>query len=321
MSEPIIRLENVSKIFKLGLLGKTMIKAVDRVNMDIREGEILGILGESGSGKSTIARLILKIYEPTSGRILYRGRDIKEYRGSKGLKEYYRKVQGVFQDPYASFNPRRRVLDVLRDVMKNYYPITSLQDIDREIGLTIEKVGLSMSDVIGKYPHEFSGGQLQRLSIARALLVKPEVIIADEPVSMVDASTRIDILNIFIDLKESEGISFAIIGHDLGLTRYVSDRVVVLYRGQIVEEGSAEILSEPLHPYTQMLAKSIPRIDKKWESKLEYSVGSIELGARGIGCIFVDRCPHAMDICRRQEPPYIDTGKSRVKCWLYTEKH
>ncbi|MEL9940725.1 MAG: ABC transporter ATP-binding protein [Ignisphaera sp.] len=320
MSESIIKLENVSKTFRLGLLGKTVIKAVDRVNMEIRKGETLGILGESGSGKSTIAKMILKIYSPSYGRILYRGRDIKEFKGSKGLKEYYRHVQGVFQDPYASFNPRRRVLDVLRDVMKNYYPTLPPEDIDREISTALEKVGLNISEVAGRYPHEFSGGQLQRLSIARALLVKPEVIIADEPVSMIDASTRIDILNIFIDLKETEGLTVAIIGHDLGLTRYASDRVVVLYRGQIVEEGPAEILNEPSHPYTQMLAKAIPRIDKKWDSKIEYGVGSLALGATGVGCVFADRCPYAMDICRREEPPMVDLGKAKVKCWLYTKK-
>ncbi|MEM0490230.1 MAG: ABC transporter ATP-binding protein [Ignisphaera sp.] len=320
MSEAILKLENVTKIFRLGLLGKTTIKAVDRVNLDIIKGEILGILGESGSGKSTIAKLLLKIYEPTYGRILFKGKDIRIFKGSKKLKDYYMHVQGVFQDPYASFNPRRRVLSTLMDTVKNYYPKLLKEDIEKVIMSSLEKVGLNIRDVVGRYPHEFSGGQLQRLSIARALLVNPEVIIADEPVSMVDASTRIDILNIFIDLKEREGLTLAIIGHDLGLTRYVSDRVVVLYRGQVVEEGVAEILSEPAHPYTKMLAESIPRIDKRWESKIQYGVGSIELGAKGVGCVFADRCPYRLDICTKKEPEYVDMGKSRVKCWLYTSK-
>jgi len=320
VSETIMKLENVTKVFTLGIIGRVKIVAVDRVSMDVRKGEILGILGESGSGKSTIAKMILKIYMPTSGRILYRGKDIREFRGSKGLKEYYKQVQGVFQDPYASFNPRRRVLDVLRDAVKNYYGVPA-EEADRIIRDAVERIGINFSDIVGKYPHEFSGGQLQRLSIARALLVKPEIIVADEPVSMVDASTRIDILNIFIDLKEKEGLTSIVIGHDLSLTHYTSDRVVVLYRGQIVEEGSAEILLNPAHPYTQMLAKAIPRVDKKWDSKIEYGVGSLELGAKGAGCVFADRCPYARDICRKQEPPYVDLGRSRVKCWLYAEKH
>ncbi len=320
MSEAVLKLENITKIFRLGLLGKTTIKAVDRVNLDIVKGEILGVLGESGSGKSTIAKLILKIYEPTHGRILFKGKDIRIFKGSRGLKNYYMHVQGVFQDPYASFNPRRRVLSTLIDTVKNYYPKLLKEDLEKIIVSSLEKVGLNIRDVMGRYPHEFSGGQLQRLSIARALLVNPEVIIADEPVSMVDASTRIDILNIFIDLKDKEGKTLVIIGHDLGLTRYVSDRVVVLYRGQVVEEGIADILSEPAHPYTKMLAESIPRIDKIWGSKIQYGVGSIELGAKGVGCVFADRCPHRLDICIKKEPEYVDIGKSRVKCWLYTSK-
>lgn len=319
MSETIIKLENVTKVFRLGLLGKTTIKAVDRVNLEVKKGEILGVLGESGSGKSTIAKMILKIYEPTSGRILFKGKDIKMFKGSKGLREYYTHVQGVFQDPYASFNPRRRVYSVLVDTVRNYYPTLPMEDVEKTIALAVEKVGINVSDIVGRYPHEFSGGQLQRLSIARALLVKPEVIVADEPVSMVDASTRIDILNIFIDLKESEGTTLVIIGHDLGLTRYVSDRVVVLYRGQVVEEGGSEILSEPAHPYTKMLAEAVPRIDRKWGEKIQYGAGSLELGAKGVGCVFADRCPFLIkDKCIKEEPPYVSLGKNSVKCWLYT---
>lgn len=320
MSERILYLENVTKIFRLGLLGRTTIKAVDRVNLEVRKGEILGLLGESGSGKSTIAKIILKIYEPTYGRILFKDQDIRLFKGSKGLKNYYMHVQGVFQDPYASFNPRRKVAKILIDAIKNYYPNLPKEDVEQQITFSLEKVGLNFKEIGDRYPHEFSGGQLQRLSIARALLVNPEIIVADEPVSMVDASTRIDILNIFINLKETEGMSLAIIGHDLGLTRYVSDRVAVLYRGQVVEEGVADILSEPMHPYTKTLSESVPRIDKKWEGRISHKIGSLRLGAKDSGCVFADRCPHRMDICVREEPPYVNTGKSKVKCWLYSSK-
>lgn len=317
MGENILQLDNVSKVFKLGLLGKVTINAVDKVSLDIRKGEILGVLGESGSGKSTIAKLILKIYEPTQGRILYRGVDICKYRSGKEIREYYKHIQGVFQDPYASFNPRRKVLDSLMDVVKNYFHNAEGDEAQKIVEESIEKVGLNMEDVVGRYPHEFSGGQLQRLSIARALLVKPEVIVADEPVSMVDASTRVDILNIFIDLKEEMGLTSMIIGHDLGLTHYVSDRVVVLYRGQVVEEGSSDILLDPVHPYTKMLLESIPRIDSVWREKARYGVSLVKLEAKTAGCRFADRCPFQKELCTSQEPPYVNLGRSRVRCWLY----
>lgn len=313
-SEVLLELDNVSKIFTIGLLGRAYIRAVDNVSMNVYKGEILGVLGESGSGKSTIAKLILKILKPTSGRVLYRDKDV----WSIDNKTYYRGVQGVFQDPYASFNPRRKVLDVFVDVVRNYYPELASK-ISEELESVLSKVGMSVKDVIGRYPHEFSGGQLQRLSIARALLVKPEIIVADEPVSMVDASTRMDILNIFIDLKEREGLTSIIIGHDLSLTSYVSDRVVVLYKGQVVEQGPVEILRNPAHPYTKMLLEAVPRIDHKWTTSSKYQVEPVEV-RYSTGCVFASRCPLRLKKCVTLEPPVVNLGNSRVKCWLYTEK-
>lgn len=315
MVKTLIKLENVSKIFTLGIMGGARITAVDDISMDIRRGEILGILGESGSGKSTIAKLILKIIKPTAGRILYEDMDVWKI----DTREYYKKVQGVFQDPYASFNPRRKVLDILLDTIRNYYPeehkwMEKITDV-------LNRVGISKEDVVGKYPHEFSGGQLQRISIARALLVKPDVIIADEPVSMVDASTRIDILNIFLDLREQEKLTYAIIGHDLGLTQYVSDRVVVLYRGQIMEQGPADILRDPAHPYTKMLLEAVPRVEFKWGSQLKYGVESVEKGDSGdTGCVFASRCPSKMGVCSYLRPPAFNMGYSQVRCWQYAPK-
>lgn len=314
MSEASIKLEEVSKIFTLGLLGKVRIKAVDKVSMEIRKGEVLGILGESGSGKSTIAKLILKILKPSAGRILYANKDIWEI----DTKEYYRKVQGVFQDPYASFNPRRKALDILFDTIRNYYPQEAGSWREKATE-ALSKVGLNIKDVVDRYPHEFSGGQLQRLSIARALLVKPELIIADEPVSMVDASTRIDILNIFVDLKEQEHLTSAIIGHDLSLAHYVSDRVIVLYRGQIVEQGPVDILREPAHPYTKALLEAVPRVESKWISPLKYGIDQVGIGD-GSNCVFAHRCPFKIDICAVKEPPIVNLGKTQVKCWLYVSK-
>ena len=320
--ENVIKLEDLTKIFSLGLLGKKKIVAVDRVNLVIKSGEILGILGESGSGKSTIARMILRLLKPTKGRILFNNRDIWKMKKWSEIKEYYRRVQGVFQDPYSSFNPRRRILDILYDTVYNYFPeYRGDRERAREyISKALENVGLRMRDLEGKYSHQLSGGQLQRVSIARALLSKPSFIIADEPVSMVDASTRIDILNIFIDLKLEHNVSPVIIGHDYSLAYYVSDRIVVLYRGQIIEEGPPEVLEEPSHPYTKMLKESVPLIDRKWSKKLEYKIGKISVAERGKGCIFADRCPFKMPICEQKEPPVVDLGKAKVKCWLYASK-
>lgn len=314
----LLELKNVSKVFRLGLLGKTIIRAVDGVSLSVGKGEILGILGESGSGKSTIAKLMLKMLEPTEGSILFKGRNVREIED----RVYYRHVQGVFQDPFASFNPRRRVAEAFLDVVRNYYggvEQKGAEELPPVAQDAIERVGLNFRDVVGKYPHEFSGGQLQRLSIARALLVKPELLVADEPVSMVDASTRIEILNIFIDLREREGLASVIIGHDFSLASYVSDRVVVLYKGQVVEEGPVDVLTEPAHPYTKMLAEAVPRVESKWSTSLKYGA---ELPAQplGGGCVFASRCPFRMEVCTRQEPPYADLGKSRAKCWLYATR-
>ncbi len=322
MNENIIELDNVTKIFSLGVLGKNKIVAVDRVSLTIRSGEILSILGESGSGKTTIARMILRLIKPTSGTIKFNGVDIWKMKKWRDIKNYYMKVQGVFQDPYSSFNPRRKILDLLLDTVYNAFP--ELKKDKRKaleyINETLEKVGLDINTLRGKYPHQVSGGQLQRAAIARALLSNPVFIIADEPVSMVDASTRIDILNIFIDLKEKYGTSSVIIGHDYSLAYYVSDRIVVLYRGQIVEEGDPEVLEDPLHPYTKMLKESVPSIDRRWEKRLEYRIGEIDVTKRRKGCIFADRCPFKMPICEEKEPPLFKVGKGKVRCWLYGPK-
>lgn len=314
-----IRLENINKVFALGIIGKTKIAALQDINLEIRRGEILGILGESGSGKSTLAKVVLGFEKPTSGRVLFGGVDV--WRLKRGeMKEYYKRVQGVFQDPYASFNPRRTVFSVLRDTLRNYLPEYGRDDAKaREyIGQVLRSVGSTIDMVEGKYPHQFSGGQLQRIAIARALLTKPDFIVADEPVSMLDASLRIDVLNVFIDLKEKLGVTPVIIGHDYSLAYYVSDRIVVLYRGQIVEEGPVDILGEPSHPYTKMLKEAVPLIDRKWEKKS--GLDEKPSTPPPSGCVYAGRCPFKMAICEKQEPPLVNLGDSRVKCWLYTSK-
>ncbi len=318
MAQHNIKLKDLTKIFSLGLLGKKRIVAVDRVNLEIKSGEILGVLGESGCGKTTMARMILRLLRPTSGKIFFDNIDVWGLKKWSEIREYYKNVQGIFQDPYASFNPRRRVLDSLYDTMRFLpdiaHDISKSREYLREI---LNSVGLKLEELENKYPHQLSGGQLQRVAIARALIPHPIFIVADEPVSMVDASTRIDILNIFIDLKQEYGVSPVIIGHDYSLAYYVSDRIVVLYRGQIVEEGSPEVLEDPAHPYTKLLKESVPLINRKWSKKFKPNIVAYDATVRGKGCIFAHRCPFRKPVCIEKEPPIVSLGRSKVRCWLY----
>ncbi len=314
----LLKLEGVSKVFRTGLFGGREVRAVDGVDMELGEGEIVSLVGESGSGKTTIARMVLRFYRPSEGRILYKGRDVWGLpRGE--LKWYYSEVQGIFQDPYSSFNPVHRVERILYKTLSRFHPALSEAEREARIREAVERVGLHPADVTGKYPHQLSGGQLQRLSIARALLVEPSLLVADEPVSMLDASTRIDVLNIFADLRDSEGLSVLMIGHDILLANYVSDRVVVLYRGGIVEEGPATpVFTEPLHPYTQMLLESIPRLDAKWSGRMEARAEEEDYAAyEASGCRFAPRCPRAVERCHREPPPLVEEDGRRVSCWLY----
>ncbi len=316
----LLRLEDVTKVFRTGLFGGQEIRAVEDVTMEVKEGEIVSLVGESGSGKTTIARMILRFYRPTKGRIYYKGRDVWRLRGDE-VKWYYSEVQGIFQDPYSSFNPIHRVERILYKTLHHFHPSLGGRGVEERIREAIERVGLHPGDVLGKYPHQLSGGQLQRLSIARALLVEPSLIIADEPVSMLDASTRIDVLNIFADLRDKEGLSVLMIGHDILLANYVSDRVVVLYKGNIVEEGPAKpVFVNPLHPYTGMLLESIPRLDKKWEKRLEEKAEEEEYTAYRLkGCRFAPRCPAARKICFEAKPPTLKLEERSVACWIYSD--
>jgi len=313
VSERIVELINVSKVFRLGFLGRTTIPAVTGLTMWVNKREIYSLVGESGSGKTTVAKMILGFYKPTEGKVLIDGVDVNSLKDSKWL---YRKVQGVFQDPYAGFNPVRPVDRILRVTAGFFHGNRSEADRLTLIRQTLERVGLSPSDVLGKYPHQLSGGQLQRVAIARALLAEPELIVADEPVSMLDASTRIDVLNIFLDLKD-EGISVLLIGHDISLANYVSDRVGVMYRGVLVEEGEAtQVFNNPLHPYTQMLVSSVPRIDKKWEKASAFIPEKSEEEVYALkGCKFALRCPFATERCKTEQPKLIEVDGRRVACW------
>ncbi|WP_448376205.1 ABC transporter ATP-binding protein [Fervidobacterium sp.] len=275
----------LAKAYSVGSFGREKFYAVDNVTFKIADNEIVSLIGESGSGKTTIGKLILRLIKPTHGKIIYNGIDISSF---KNLKEYYRHVQGVFQDPYSSYNPIFKIDRVFEMVREEFYPKIEPSEWRERIEQVISYIGLNPKEILGKFPHQLSGGQLQRLLISRALLMETKLLVADEIISMLDASTRIDVLNTLIRLKE-KGLSVLFITHDLSLGYYTSDKTIILYRGAIMEHGDTEkIFNNPLHPYTKMLLESVPTTHKKWERS------AVNLEGRTIPpgfCKFYDRCP------------------------------
>lgn len=239
--------------------------AVDGISFAVQEGEIISLVGESGSGKTTTAHIILRLLPPTSGEVTFEGQNIWDFRTKKDLKRYWQRVHAIFQDPYAAFNPIYRVDRVLHQVF-NLTMDRGFSDRRRLMWEALEAVGLRPKEVLGRYPHQLSGGQRQRLMIARCYLLKPKLVVADEPVSMVDASGRAGILKLFLELRDLYGTAVIFITHDLGLAYYMSHRILVMHKGKIVEEGTPEnILDSPQHPYTRKLIADIPLITRRWE--------------------------------------------------------
>lgn len=262
-------IQNLTKVFTSGILNGRDIVAVKDVSFDIPPGVIISLIGESGSGKTTIGKLILRLLKPTSGKIFYKGRDITAITSRKEVKEYYKKVQAIFQDPFSSFNPLFRVDRVFDMVFDEFLPEET--DRLRKIEAVLENVNLEPREVLHKFPHQLSGGQLQRLLIARALLLKVDILVADELISMLDASTRIGILNLLADLSRKNGMSVLFITHDLSLGYYISDYTLIMYKGRLVEKGITEkIYKNPVHPYTKMLFASVPDIGRKWDKNEEF---------------------------------------------------
>jgi len=294
--DELIQVQNLTKIFKSGLVGGYFTTAVDDISFDIHKSEIISLVGESGSGKTTVGRLILRLLKPSLGKITYEGIDISTLRGKK-LKEYYKHVQGIFQDPFASFNPIFKV-DRVFDLLFDSYLKDKVGKKNDLIVESLEKVGLNSLDILGKYPHQLSGGQLQRILIARTFLLDTKLLIADELISMLDASTRVDVLNILGNLRDKEKMSVLFITHDLSLGYYISDTTMIMYMGNLVEFGKTKLVFDnPLHPYTRMLLSSVPEIGRKWKkSELEMKRGEVPIG----GCPYFDRCPLAMDVCRKK---------------------
>jgi oligopeptide/dipeptide ABC transporter ATP-binding protein len=259
-----LRLEGVSKTYKVGTFGSKDLHAVSDVAFALAPGEVVALIGESGSGKSTIGKMVLRLIPASAGSITFDGTEISTLR-HRGLKGYYRRVQGVFQDPFSSYNPIFKADHVFRLIKESYFRGVGRAEWQEKVGSALRDVSLEPGQVLDKFPHQLSGGQLQRMLIARALLLDIDLLVADEIISMLDASTRIDVLNLLADLK-SRGLGILFITHDLSLGNYISERAVILRRGRVVEMGTTErVFGDPRHPYTQLLLESIPQIHRKWE--------------------------------------------------------
>ncbi len=267
-----LRLDGVTKVYKVGTFGGKRLRAVNGVNLEVRQGEVVSLIGESGSGKTTIGRMILRLSPVTTGSITFDGTDVSTF-GRTQLRSYYADVQGVFQDPFSSYNPIFKADRVLA-LVRGFFPETSRSEWDAKVARALRAVSLEPADCLGKYPHQLSGGQLQRLLVARALLLDIKLLVADEITSMLDASTRIDVLNLLGELKE-RGLGVVFITHDLSLGNYISDRAVILRRGEVVEMGATEkVFGNPLHPYTKMLFSSVPQLHTKWARGHETVAGT-----------------------------------------------
>lgn len=307
-----LSLKHISKVYRVGTFGGKELRAVSDVSFDIGDGEMVALIGESGSGKSTIGKMVLKLISTGAGTIICNGQEVSALHGA-ALKEYYRHVQGVFQDPFSSYNPIFKADRIFRVVREEFFPQTSVAEWNDRVCKALVAVGLNPEHVLDKFPHQLSGGQLQRFLIARALLLDCKVLVADEIISMLDASTRIDVLNLLADLK-ARGLSILFITHDLSLAHYISERAVILYRGCIAEMGATDtIFNQPLHPYTKMLMASVPRLDKKWQVGIQEGAQSSSRAANG--CVYYDRCPVAVDACAAERPALVEIAPAHfVAC-------
>ena len=319
----LLEVSNLIKYFpiKTGLFGKIVgyVKAVDGVSFKINENSIMGLVGESGSGKTTTARCILKLYEPTAGKILFEGKDVANL-GRKDIKWYRKNVQGVFQNPFLSLNPRMKVESIIAEPLKTHTSL-SKEEIKKKVRELLAKVGLPQ-EIAGRYPYDLSGGQAQRVAIARAIATHPKLIVLDEPTSALDVSVQAQILNLLADLKEEFKLSYLLISHDLSVVRYITDYVAVMYLGRIVEYSpTEELFSNPLHPYTQALLSSVPEPDPSLRQKKKRIVLPGEPPSAlnpPTGCKLHPRCPYVMDKCVKEEPELLRVSNEHyVRCWLY----
>jgi len=322
MSTPLLEIRNLTKIYGGGLLNRHAAPALDDFSLTFIEGEskITTIAGESGSGKSTLANVALDFVQPTAGHILYKGHDLAQMSRQQRF-QFRREVQAIFQDPFGTYNPFYKVDAVFNMVIQKFNLASGRQQAEKLTEEALEVVGLRANEILGKYPHELSGGQRQRIMVARAFLLKPKIIVADEPVSMIDASLQMRILDIFHNLKDNYGISFLYITHDLSTAYQISDDIYILYSGSVMEHGDIDrIIQSPQHPYTQLLVSSItvPDPDIRWEGRTTSSASEESTVVVRNGCKFYGRCPHAMDRCLTAPPPDYQVAEQQfAACYLY----
>ncbi|WP_088008173.1 ABC transporter ATP-binding protein [Indiicoccus explosivorum] len=323
MTEPLLKVEGLKKYFPVhsGVFGRVSghVKAVDDISFFVNEGETLGIVGESGCGKSTTGRLLMRLLEPTEGKVYFNGKELTGITKEE-MRKMRRDIQMVFQDPYASLNPRHTVEKILMEPL-NVHNIGDPKDRKKKVYELLETVGLS-SYHAKRYPHQFSGGQRQRIGIARALMTNPKLIIADEPVSALDVSIQAQVLNLMQELQKTLKLTYIFIAHDLGVVRHISDRVGVMYLGNMAELANSEKLYEkPLHPYTQALLSAVPVPDPDFEREQVVIEGDIPSPANPpSGCRFHTRCPYKMDICEKVIPKFAEIEDGHyAACHLYEE--
>ncbi|USH00949.1 ABC transporter ATP-binding protein [Thermococcus argininiproducens] len=324
MMEKVLEVKHLKKYFPVkGLFfTKGYVKAVDDISFEIYKGETFGLVGESGCGKTTTGRTILRLIEPTSGEIIFKGKNITELKGEE-LKQFRKDAQIMFQDPYSSLNPRQTVFEIIMEPVR-FHGI-HVDDPEEFVVKLLESVGLNEMHLY-RYPHEFSGGQRQRIALARLLALKPEFIVLDEPTSALDVSVQANILNMLKDLQSDFGFTYLFISHDLGVVKYMSHRMGVMYLGKLVEVGPAErIFENPLHPYTQFLLSAIPVPDPELAEELKAKRQKVSGEPPSpinppSGCRFHPRCPYAKSICKTDEPPLVEVEKDHyVACWLYSK--
>ncbi|NOJ83842.1 ABC transporter ATP-binding protein [Myxococcus xanthus] len=321
IATPLLQVRDLQVHFPVrgGVLGRVRgaVKAVDGVDFDVRRGETLGVVGESGCGKSTLGRAVLRLVEPTAGSVRFDGQELTVL-SQRQLRPLRRRMQFVFQDPYASLNPRMTVREILEEPFAIHGLAREPGAREREVAELVDAMGLPR-EALARYPHEFSGGQRQRIGIARALALRPDLVVADEPISALDVSVQAQIVNLLVDLQQARGLTYVFIAHDLNIVEYVSTRVAVMYLGRIVELApAASLYRQPRHPYTQALLSAVPVPDPGHaRTRLLVPGEPPSPLAPPPGCAFHPRCPHAMERCRRESPPsYALGGGHFAACFL-----